>query len=234
MPSITSSLRLSTKPSVTAGLMWQPDTWPIVYAIASSASPNANATPYAPILSAARMALPGPTIMSTAVPVASAMYGRTLIAAPRGVDEAEEADIGASFRWWPERRTAPHARGVAQAHRQRTGGRHRLRRRSLRSATLPDSPLSARPVADDHATSSVPTSTPTATANMETMAANRSSAPLAPPSVASCVSPIRLSDPGTSSQKPGRNDACCGIAEGRRDTQNATGVMTSAPTNALT
>ena len=33
-PCTTVSLRLSTNPSVTAGLMWQPDTWPIVYAIA--------------------------------------------------------------------------------------------------------------------------------------------------------------------------------------------------------
>src|SRR4051794_30935390 len=52
--------------------MWQPETCPIVYAIASSASPNAKATPYTPILSAAMIALPGPMIISTAVPTASA------------------------------------------------------------------------------------------------------------------------------------------------------------------
>ena len=38
-------LRLRKNASVTAGLMWQPETWPIVYAIASSARPKARATP---------------------------------------------------------------------------------------------------------------------------------------------------------------------------------------------
>src|SRR6478609_5665621 len=57
---------------VTAGLMWHPDTWPIVYAIASSARPNASAMPRVPIVSTARIAVPGPTIMRTNVPTISA------------------------------------------------------------------------------------------------------------------------------------------------------------------
>ena len=52
--------RLSRNPSVTAGLMWQPDTWPIVYAIASSTRPNANATPKMPMTSEAMIARAGP------------------------------------------------------------------------------------------------------------------------------------------------------------------------------
>src|SRR5437763_3085533 len=63
---------VARKPSVTAGLMWQPETCPIVYAIPSRASPNAKATPRLPILSEARTALPGPMIISTAVPTISA------------------------------------------------------------------------------------------------------------------------------------------------------------------
>src|SRR5262245_28553771 len=52
--------------------MWQPDTWPMVYAIASRARPKANATPRVPITLDARMALPGPISIRTAVPMVSA------------------------------------------------------------------------------------------------------------------------------------------------------------------
>ena len=57
--------------------MWQPDTWPIVYAIASSAKPNAKAIPNVPMTSMPMMAVPGPMIMSTAVPMNSAAKIRT-------------------------------------------------------------------------------------------------------------------------------------------------------------
>ena len=43
-----------------------------MYAIASSARPNANAMPSVPIVSAARIAVPGPTIIRTNVPTISA------------------------------------------------------------------------------------------------------------------------------------------------------------------
>src|SRR4051812_22114549 len=56
--------------------MWQPETCPIVYAMDSRTKPNARATPKMPILLTAMIALPGPTIMSTAVPTASAVKTR--------------------------------------------------------------------------------------------------------------------------------------------------------------
>ena len=50
---------VSSIPSVTAGLMWQPLIGPITYAITSSERPNASATPSCP-MSGARIAVPGP------------------------------------------------------------------------------------------------------------------------------------------------------------------------------
>ena len=72
------------------------------------------------------------------------------------------------------------------------------------------------------------------TAKIDTTVATRSWLPATFASPASSVTPMSPSAPGTRSQKPGRNDAYCGIAEGNRETQYATGVITSAPTNALT
>ncbi len=67
------TLRLRKKASVTAGLMWHPDTWPIVYAIARSTKPKARATASGPPIGPeARIAVPGPTIISTPVPIDSA------------------------------------------------------------------------------------------------------------------------------------------------------------------
>src|SRR5260370_4320782 len=64
----------SRTPSVTAGLMWQPDMGPMAYAIASSAKPNASATPKNPMWLPARTALPTPPNTNTKVPTNSAEY----------------------------------------------------------------------------------------------------------------------------------------------------------------
>ena len=61
----------SSMPSVTAGLMWQPLIGPMTYAMISSAKPNERATPTWPS-SGERIAAPGPSITSTAVPTNSA------------------------------------------------------------------------------------------------------------------------------------------------------------------
>ena len=53
----------------------------------------------------------------------------------------------------------------------------------------------------------VPASTPIATAKIEATVATSWPVPTAVTSPASCVIPISPSAPGTSSQKPGRNDA---------------------------
>src|SRR6476469_4846300 len=64
--------RETSRPSVTAGLMWQPETGPMAYAIASSERPNASAIPRLPILSPAMTAAPTPPKTSTNVPRHSA------------------------------------------------------------------------------------------------------------------------------------------------------------------
>src|SRR4051794_15383753 len=74
--------RETSSPSVTAGLMWQPETGPTAYAIASSESPNANATPRFPILSPATTAAPTPPKTSTNVPTHSAPARRSGISRP--------------------------------------------------------------------------------------------------------------------------------------------------------
>ena len=91
----------------------------------------------------------------------------------------------------------------------------------------------ARPVAVAQPSSRVPQSTPTATAKIEATVLPSSWTPALPASPATWVSPMRPRAPGTSSQKPGRKDAWGGSACGSRDTQVATGVITSAPTKAL-
>ncbi len=47
------------------------------------------------------------------------------------------------------------------------------------------------------------------------------------------VSPISPSEPGTSSQKPGRNIAYTGIVDWSRASWYATNVITTAPTKPL-
>ena len=68
----------SNTPSVIAGLMWQPDTPPIAYAIATTARPNATAVPTtAAVFSSAHpseTAAPQPRNVSTNVPTNSARY----------------------------------------------------------------------------------------------------------------------------------------------------------------
>ena len=71
----------SHTPNVTAGLMWQPEMFPMVYAIATTDNPNANATPIvptpAPTVSAAppaNTALPHPISTRIIVPMSSATY----------------------------------------------------------------------------------------------------------------------------------------------------------------
>jgi hypothetical protein len=60
-------------PTVTAGLMWQPETGPMAYAMARSDRPKANATPSGPITFPAMTAEPTPPNTRTNVPTASAM-----------------------------------------------------------------------------------------------------------------------------------------------------------------
>ena len=91
--------------------------------------------------------------------------------------------------------------------------------------------VTTRPVTTAQAMSWVPHSTPSAIAKMEPMVATTS---WPPPPPASSVRPISPSAPGTSSQNPGRNEACAGMAAGSRDTTTDTTVMTVAPINALT
>lgn len=55
-------------PTVTAGLIWQPDTWPIVYAIATTARPNAIAIWRLPAVIPASTADPQPRSTSTSYP----------------------------------------------------------------------------------------------------------------------------------------------------------------------
>src|SRR6202030_238298 len=63
-------------PKLTAGLIWHPEIRPIAYAMVSSVSPKAKATPVKPIPSlekpAASTALPHPTKTSQNVPMNSA------------------------------------------------------------------------------------------------------------------------------------------------------------------
>ena len=72
-------------PIVTAGLIWHPEIDPIVNAIVSSVSPNANATPRNPIpvfgKPAASTALPHPPNTSQNVPINSAANRRDMLMA---------------------------------------------------------------------------------------------------------------------------------------------------------
>src|ERR1700730_15827003 len=64
------------RPTDTAGLRWQPETWPIAYAMVKTVRPNASETPTNPMPSvgnaAANTALPQPPRTSQRVPMNSA------------------------------------------------------------------------------------------------------------------------------------------------------------------
>src|SRR5262245_43665440 len=66
----------TTSPIVTAGFRWQPEMWPIPYAIVSTVKPKAKATPRNPIPrfgnAAASTALPQPPNTNQKVPMSSA------------------------------------------------------------------------------------------------------------------------------------------------------------------
>src|ERR1700761_3347921 len=66
----------ATRPSETAGFKWHPEMWPIAYAMVSTVSPNASATPTNPIPNAgnaaASTALPQPPKTNQNVPKNSA------------------------------------------------------------------------------------------------------------------------------------------------------------------
>src|SRR6478752_4682299 len=66
--------RLTTIPSVTAGLMWQPEIGPTAKAMASRESPNAMATPTLPTWPPAITAVVKPAKTRTNVPNNSAAY----------------------------------------------------------------------------------------------------------------------------------------------------------------
>ena len=74
-------LPLRYTPRVMAGLIWHPEMPPIVYAMATTASPNASATPKVPVPAPTvpatlpeKTALPQPMSTRTIVPVISAKY----------------------------------------------------------------------------------------------------------------------------------------------------------------
>src|ERR1700731_2874622 len=74
-------------PKLTAGLIWHPEIRPIAYAMVSSVSPKAKATPVKPIPSlekpAASTALPHPTKTSQNVPMNSAPTRRDRLISQR-------------------------------------------------------------------------------------------------------------------------------------------------------
>src|SRR5436190_16525501 len=60
------------KPSVTAGLRWQPEMWPMAYAMVSRVRPNASEMPTLPAAEPASTAVPQPPRTSHSVPINSA------------------------------------------------------------------------------------------------------------------------------------------------------------------
>src|SRR5271156_4883910 len=76
----------TTSPTETAGLRWQPETWPMAKAMVSTVRPKARATPTKPIprlgKAAARTALPQPPKTSQKVPKnsAAARFERCIVA----------------------------------------------------------------------------------------------------------------------------------------------------------
>ena len=89
---VRSTLRANSMPSVTAGLMWQPEIGPITYAMINSDRPNPKAmikifNSPAPVDASpsgsspsvgSKMATPGPPSISTRVPTSSAARMRPL------------------------------------------------------------------------------------------------------------------------------------------------------------
>src|SRR3954469_9312759 len=79
---------MAHNPSVTAGLMWQPEMLPMAYAITSNDRPKPRATPRTCTLPlgknppVASTAVPGPPSISTKVPMVSAPSIRTLRVMP--------------------------------------------------------------------------------------------------------------------------------------------------------
>src|SRR5450755_707693 len=82
----------TARPTVTAGLMWQPEIGPIAYAIATSAKPNASEMPSGPSACPSNTAEPTPTNTSTNVPTSSAKY--RFIPSSEGFDVAMPVDCG--------------------------------------------------------------------------------------------------------------------------------------------
>src|SRR5687767_11811930 len=84
--------------------MWQPDTGPIAYAIASSDNPKANATPRLPTSAPAITAVPTPPNTSTNVPMHSAAARRS------GIDGPPSDQLVPTFVHRGRSRHHPHRR----------------------------------------------------------------------------------------------------------------------------
>ena len=80
---------------------------------------------------------------------------------------------------------------------------------------------------------STPQRTPSATAAIAPITAKTSAPDAESGKARKVVSPISPSEPGTSSQNPGRNIAYTGIVDWRRASWYATTVITTAPTKPL-
>ena len=113
---------------------------------------------------------------------------------------------------WKSR--APVRRSVGAARWRVVSQSLRPRSRQMRGSGGRSASRSQERVTAAEVSSCVPASTPVATAKIEATVAASWSVPMAVTSPAYCVIPIRPSAPGTSSQKPGRNDARAGIADG--------------------
>ena len=90
---------LTMRPTVTAGLIWQPEIWPKAYTIVTTVSPKAKAIPKTPMPSpgmpALRSALPQPANTNQNVPSASAANRCTISASTKDVCLARTMPVDA-------------------------------------------------------------------------------------------------------------------------------------------
>src|SRR5579863_388916 len=138
--SLTDIRPAANMPRLTAGLMWQPEMGPMLYAAPISANPKAKAMPTTPTLSPATTAVPQPNNTRMNVPTNSAKYlfmgtapFPTLAAPPR---QAMERAPG-----------KPNVRLRDKAHRQTgKGNRPEFGRARGNSQDFPARPPACHPI----------------------------------------------------------------------------------------
>src|ERR1700727_744749 len=95
--------RAVTRPMETAGLRWQPETWPMAKAMVRTVRPKAKATPTKPIprlgKAAASTALPQPPRTSQKVPKNSAMQRRESVIVGTAHLSFQRIEKGPNYGW---------------------------------------------------------------------------------------------------------------------------------------